>query len=126
MQKRKEGRIFGRTRNQRHALLRGLMADLIEHEKITTTLAKAKELKRVIDQIVIVAKKVHQPEYAVSSLRRIQSILPERSVKKCQKADFIERFEGRTSGFTRVIRLDSRKSDSAELAVIEFVEKKSS
>ncbi len=121
MQKRKEGRTFGRTRNQRSALMHGLMADLIEREKITTTLAKAKELKRIMDRVVITAKKVHQPEVSVSAIRRLQVILPEKSVRKFRDADFIKRFSERTSGFTRVIKLDPRKSDSAELAVIEFV-----
>jgi large subunit ribosomal protein L17 len=121
MQKRKEGRTFGRTRGQRNALLRGLMADLIEHEKISTTLAKAKELKRIIDRVVILAKKSHQPELSVASIRRLQVILPEKSVQKFRNEAFIKRFEDRTSGFTRVIKLDPRKSDSAELALIEFV-----
>lgn len=122
MQKRKEGRTFGRVKNQRHALLRGLMADLIEHEKITTTLAKAKELKRIIDRVIITAKKSHQAGLAVSASRNLRSDLPEKSVKKLREAHFMKRFEGRVSGFTRVTKIDSRKSDSAEMAVIEFVE----
>lgn len=121
MQKRKEGRTFGRTRNQRWALMDGLMADLIEHEKITTTLAKAKELKRVMDPVVILGKKIHQPEISVNSIRRMQAMLPEKSVRKMRDAKFIVRFDGRNSGFTRVIKLDPRKSDSAEMAIIEFV-----
>lgn len=121
MQKRKEGRKFGRTRNQRNALLNGLMADLIEHEKMTTTLAKAKELKRIMDRVVIMGKKIHQPEVSVIAIRQMQAILPEKAVRKMRDAEFIKRFESRKSGFTRVMQLDPRKSDSAEMAIIEFV-----
>lgn len=121
MQKRKEGRKFGRTCNKRDALLEGLVANLVEFEKISTTLAKAKELKRIIDPIIVLAKKSHQVGLEVASTRRLRTLLPEKTVVKFRDVDFIKRFEGRTSGFTRVIRLESRKSDSAELAVIEFV-----
>lgn len=121
MRKRKEGRVFGRKRNARRALVFGLAADLIERERILTTLAKAKELKRIIDPIVVVAKKSHQQPLAVPSIRRLRVLLPEKSVQKFRNPEFIQRFEGRTSGFTRIVRLEARKSDGAEIAVIEFV-----
>lgn len=121
MQKRKVGRKFGRVRSQRSALLVGLIADLIEREKITTTLAKAKELKRVIDPVIILGKKAHIADTKISAIRRLNAKLPERAVKKLRTAEFMKRFEGRESGYTRVMRLERRKSDSAEMAVIEFV-----
>lgn len=121
MQKRIAGRKFGRERNQRRALLRGLAANLVEREKITTTLAKAKELKKTIDPIVNLGKKLHVSDSKVTSVRRLNTFLPEKTVVKFRDAEFMKRFEGRTSGYTRVVKLDPRKSDGAEMAVIEFV-----
>lgn len=121
MQKRRTGRIFGRERNQRRALLRGLAADLVEREKMTTTLAKAKELKKTIDPIINLGKRAHVSTSMIASVRRLAATLPEKTVVKLRDAEFIKRFEGRTSGYTRVVKLEPRKSDGAEMAVIEFV-----
>lgn len=121
MQKRITGRTFGRERNQRRALLCGLVADLVEREKITTTAAKAKELKKTIDPIVNLGKKIHVSESHVASIRRLNVSFPRKTVKKLCDENFMKRFEGRVSGYTRVVKLEPRKSDGAEMAVIEFV-----
>lgn len=121
MQHRNKGRILSRTRDQRHALLKTLMGSLIMRERITTTLAKAKEVKNFIDQLVNkgkIAKADDKRRPAMLRLLRTQLSLE--STKKIA-GDFATRFASRNSGYSRVIKLDRRKGDGAEMAVIELV-----
>ncbi|MEK7181847.1 MAG: 50S ribosomal protein L17 [Patescibacteria group bacterium] len=121
MKHRKTGRVLSRTRNQRRALIRTLLGSLILHERITTTEAKAKEVKNFIDQIVNKAKVASSDETRrLSMIRELYKEIPVVAVKKLL-GEFVTRFEGRNSGFVRVIKLDPRKSDSARMAIIEFV-----
>lgn len=86
-----------------------------------TTEAKAKEVKIYIDQVINKAKTARNtPERYVAMIREIQKYVPMVATKKLL-SDFGARFEGRTSGYTRVIKLEQRKSDGAKMAVIEFV-----
>ncbi|QQS61411.1 MAG: 50S ribosomal protein L17 [Candidatus Moraniibacteriota bacterium] len=122
MKHRSQGRKFGRVRSQRRALLKTLMGSLIQRERIVTTEAKAKEIKARIDRVVTIAKKISDPERKVAILRLLASRLPKMAVEKFADDDFRKRFEIRTSGFTRVTKLPARKSDSAKMAVVEFVD----
>lgn len=86
-----------------------------------TTEAKAKEIKNYIDQVINKAKTArNNTERRVAMIREIQKYIPAVATKKLL-SDFGARFEGRTSGYTRVIKLEARKSDGAKMAVIEFV-----
>ncbi len=118
---RHSGRILSRGRNQRRALLKTLLGSLILYERITTTEAKAKEIKNFIDQIVNKAKVGRsEAKRRVAILRELQGMIPAVAVKKLL-GDFSVRFDGRQSGYVRVVKLDPRKSDSARMAIIEFV-----
>lgn len=121
MKHRHQGRVLGRVRNQRNALIKTLLGSLVMHEHMTTTEAKAKEVKNYIDQVINKAKVARNtPERRVAMIREIQKYVPMMATKKLL-SDFGARFEGRTSGYTRVVKLEQRKSDSAKMAVIEFV-----
>jgi large subunit ribosomal protein L17 len=121
MKHRHAGRILSRGRNQRKALIKTLLGSLVLHERITTTEAKAKEAKMFIDQVVNKAKVGRNDEKRrVAIIRELQDEIPAAAVKKLM-SDFGARFEGRRSGYTRVVKLDARKSDSAAMAILEFV-----
>ena len=121
MKHRHSGRVLSRGRNQRRALIKTLLGSLILHERITTTEAKAKEIKNFIDQIVNKAKVWrNDAKRRVAIIRELQGMIPEVASKKLL-GDFSTRFESRQSGYTRVVKLDQRKSDSAHMAIIEFV-----
>lgn len=121
MKHRHTGRVLSRRRNQRRALIKTLLGSLVLHERITTTEAKAKEIKNFIDQIINKAKVARNDEKRrVAMVRDLQKDIPMVAVNKLT-SEFGSRFEGRTSGYTRVVKLDARKSDSARMAIIEFV-----
>ncbi|MFC1644701.1 50S ribosomal protein L17 [Patescibacteria group bacterium] len=121
MNHQKVGRKFGRVKGQREAMFSTLLGSLIMHEKITTTEAKAKEAKTLIDRIVNKAKKsTKSNDLKVSVIRDLSRKLPKEAVKKLT-GEFVKKFDDRNSGYTRVIKLSPRKSDSAKVAVIEFV-----
>lgn len=91
------------------------------HEHIGTTEAKAKELKDFIDQLVNKAKLARTDEAKkVALIRDLRKYIPLMAVKKLM-GDFTNRFENRKSGYVRVIKTEARKSDSARMAIIEFV-----
>ena len=122
MNHRKSGRILSRGRNQRRALLKTLIGSLVIHERIETTLAKAKEMKNFVDQIVNMAKRAKvEDAMRLSLTRELHRLTPSVSAEKLLKGEFIDRFDGRTSGYTRVVKLEARKGDGAEMAIIEFV-----
>lgn len=121
MKHRHSSRVLSRGRNQRRALIKTLLGSLIMRERITTTEAKAKEIKNFIDQVVNKAKVGRNDTVRrVAMIRELDGVLPEMARKKLL-GDFSARFDGRTSGYTRVVKLDPRKSDSARMAIIEFV-----
>lgn len=113
-----KNRTLGRDKDQRTSLLRGLSVSLIRDGKITTTLAKAKELQPRIERLVTFAKKD-----TVASRRVVSSRLgePNDSILKKLFADIAPKFTARSGGYTRVIKLGRMPSGRDE-AVIEFVE----
>ncbi len=122
MHHRNKGRILGRERNQRKALIKGLLASLILHGRIMTTEAKAKETKNFIDQLVNKAKKSKQDDgRQLSMVRMVRERLPKDAADKMLSEEFVSRFSGRESGYTRVIKVEARKGDGARRAIIEFV-----
>lgn len=107
-------RKFGREKGQREALFKSLATSLIEHGRIKTTRAKAKTLSTHVDKLVTVAKK-----QTLASRRQLAEELGPKAVKKLA-SDIAPKFETRQGGYTRVIPLDRRMSDGAEMALIEF------
>lgn len=112
---------FHRERNQRRALFKTMLGSLIMREKIKTTAAKAKELKNRIDRIINNAKKAQDEKKKVAVIRNLKIYIPDIAVKKIT-GEFLKRFLNRKSGYSRVIKTGARKSDGAEMAIIEFVD----
>jgi large subunit ribosomal protein L17 len=111
------GRLFGRTANQRKALLRGLVASLIEHQRIETTLAKAKETRRVAERLVTLGIRgdLHAKRLAMSRL-------PNRALVIKLFDEIAPRFKGRNGGYLRIVQTRRRVNDRAQMAVIEFID----
>jgi large subunit ribosomal protein L17 len=116
MRHRVAGRKLGRTTAHRQALLRNLGTALIEKEKITTTLAKAKELRRFAEKLITLSKK----ETLHARRRALQKLPNRRAVAKLFDS-LSARYAQRPGGYTRILKLGPRRSDNAEMALIEFV-----
>ena len=118
MRHRVGGRKLQRTSSHRAALFRNMAAALIKHEQITTTLAKAKELRPYVEKLITLAKKG-----GLSNRRLAHSrLLDETQLKKLFDVLAI-RYEGREGGYTRVIKAGIRASDAAPMAIIELVDR---
>lgn len=115
MNKSKQGRKFGKKRDQRKALLRSLARALILHGKIVTTEAKAKEVRVYIEPMVEKAK-----YNSLQTTRLLARSFGENIVKKLI-SDIGPRYKDRHGGYTRIIKCSRRKIDSAKMAIIEFV-----
>jgi large subunit ribosomal protein L17 len=110
-------RKFGRDKDQRHALMRGLMLALIKHGKIETTEAKAKELRPAIEKMVTKAN-----IGTLASRRLVISRLYNLKGEANKLIDNIApKYKGRTGGYTRITKLPRRGGDASKMAIIEFI-----
>lgn len=116
MRKRVFGRRFKKDINQRKALFRGLMRSLIIHEGIKTTEAKAKAIKGQFEKYITKARKGEVSRY------HLLKHLPKESVDKLIE-DIGPRFENRSGGYTRIIKLGNRTKDNARMVLLELIEK---
>ena len=118
MRHRRAGRRLNRTPSHRRALFANMAAALIKHEQIVTTLPKAKELRRVMDRLMTLAKRgnLHSRRLAISRVR------DEAMVKKLFD-ELGPRYKDRSGGYTRVLKAGFRYGDSAPMAVIELVDR---
>ncbi len=112
-----QGRKFGRERDQRRALMKGLATSLVEHGKIETTLPKAKELVRYIEKLVTKAKKGD-----LANRRRVIAGLSTQAAVVRLVDVIAPQLSGRTSGHVRVERTRLRVGDGAQMATIAFVD----
>lgn len=112
-----QGRKFGRERDQRRALMKGLATSLVEHGKIETTLPKAKELVRYIEKLVTKAKKGD-----LANRRRVIAGLSTQAAAVRLVDVIAPQLSGRTSGHVRVERTRLRVGDGAQMATIAFVD----
>lgn len=143
----KAGRKFDRNASSRRAMFRNLAANLILHERIETTDAKAKELRRVAERLVTKAARLGKVAYTkpaelsasdkakrLHATRLVGSFVGRFGTRtltggEYEKIDLVEklftdlakRFEGRAGGYTRIIKLGPRRGDGAQMAVIEWV-----
>jgi large subunit ribosomal protein L17 len=115
MRKRKKGRKFGRKRDQRKSLLKSLLREFFLREKITTTKAKAKEIATLAQKLITLAK-----EDSLHTKRLLARKFSKDIVKKLVK-EIGPRYKERKGGYTRIIKLGQRKSNGAEMAIIELV-----
>jgi large subunit ribosomal protein L17 len=118
MKHRVAGRRLDRTTEHRTAMFRNMVTSLIKHERIVTTTPKAKELKRIAEKIITLAKRggTHARRLAFRDVRD-----PEALGKLF--ATIAPRFAERPGGYTRVVRVANRVGDNAEMAMIELVER---
>lgn len=113
--KRGNVRKFGREFQQRKALLKALLTSLVEHDRIRTTEARAKTLKRAADKLVTTAKKG-----TVASRRLLLRDIGTKAAAKLSR-EIAPRYADRHGGYTRVLHMEARTSDAARMALIEFV-----
>jgi large subunit ribosomal protein L17 len=110
-------RKFGREKSVREALMRSLMRSLILHERIETSLARAKSLRPMVEKLVTKAKKD-----SVENRRLISSKFGGEAITVRKTFELAKRFDNRPGGYTRIIKTGHRDSDASDRAVIEFVE----
>lgn len=113
--RKKSRRLVGKWEHKR-ALMRNLLIALFIHERIKTTEAKAKELRRIADKMITLAKRGD-----LAARRQALSILPNKEVVRKLFSDLRERYLDRESGFTRIVRIGPRRGDAAMMVFIELV-----
>jgi len=121
MRHKKLGRRFSRDSSHRQAMFSNMAAALIRHEQIVTTLAKAKDLKRVIDKYITLAKRGD-----LNSRRLAASRLRDEDMAKKLFDTLAPRYKNRAGGYSRVLKAGFRYGDSAPRAVIELVDRDTS
>ncbi len=116
MRHRKKKKILDRNKDQRKQLLRNLASSLVKHEKIETTLAKAKFLQPKIEKLITIGKKNN-----LSTYRRLMAFFQNRDLVKKILNELSPRYLERKGGYTKIIKTRIRKNDGAKMAVIKFV-----
>ncbi|MBV8145158.1 MAG: 50S ribosomal protein L17 [Gammaproteobacteria bacterium] len=111
------GRQLSRNSSHRHALMRNMSVSLLRHETIRTTLPKAKELRRVVEPLITLAKSDGEANRRVAFSR-----LRDAEVVEKLFADLGPRFKTRPGGYTRILRMLPRPGDSAPMALMQLVE----
>lgn len=117
MRHRKKGRKLSRTASHRRATLRNMASSLFRHGRIETTTAKAKELRPYAERLITLAKRgdLHARRLAGARLR-------EREVLGILFDEIGPRFKDRPGGYTRIIKLGTRKGDAADMSLIQLVD----
>lgn len=117
--RRTRGRL-GRTGAHRKAMLRNLVSSLFLHQRVTTTLAKAKEARRFAERLITLAKKDNN----LNTKRMVFAALGSEKASVSLLQDIAPLFKDKNGGYTRLLRLGLRHGDGAELAILELTEKK--
>jgi large subunit ribosomal protein L17 len=117
MQHNRAGRKLGRTTAHRKALFRNQLSSLFTHERITTTLPKAKDLRPLAEKMITLGKRggLHARRLALRTV-------PEPAAVKRLFDDIAPRFKTRAGGYTRILKLGRRPGDGAEMAILEFID----
>jgi len=114
----KAGRKFGRTSAHRKALFRNLAGALIQQERISTTLAKAKELRGKVEKTITLGKKG-----TLHARRQAFKLVPAKNAVQKVFSTLADRYASRPGGYTRIIRIGHRKGDDAPMVLIELVDR---
>ncbi len=140
MRHRKSGRKLKRTASHRKAMLGALATSLLRHKRITTTVAKAKETRMVVERLITKAKRSLVPregdaaavagserqqqflQRGAHARRQVSRIVNDRAVVKELFSEIVEKIGERPGGYTRIVKLGQRPGDGAEMAVIELVD----
>lgn len=117
MRHRKAGRKLGRNASHRKALMSNMVTSLFRYERIQTTDAKAKELRRVADKLITLGKRgdLHARRLALREIR-------DKEILAKLFEDIAERNRERPGGYTRIVKLTNRRGDNAPVSIIELVE----
>jgi large subunit ribosomal protein L17 len=117
MRHRNSGRQLSRNTSHRHAMLRNMATSLLRHETIRTTVPKAKELRRVVEPLITMAK------VDSMALRRLAySRLRDEAVVEKLFGDLGPRFKARAGGYTRILKMEPRPGDAADMALMQLVD----
>lgn len=116
MRHRKSGRKLGRTSEHRKAMLRNMVTSLFEHERIVTTVPKAKEARRVADKMITLAKRGD-----LHARRQAASYIQSRAVVAKLFDAIGSQYADRQGGYTRIIQTGTRLGDAAPMAILELV-----
>jgi large subunit ribosomal protein L17 len=117
MRHNKAGRRLGRKTSHRVAMFRNMVTSLLEHGKITTTDAKAKEIRVVAERMITLGKRGD-----LHSMRLAASVIRDKSVVSNLFSTIAPRYKERLGGYTRIIKLGIRQGDAAPVSLIELVE----
>lgn len=117
MRHNKAGRRLGRTTSHREAMFRNMVTSLLDHGKITTTDAKAKEIRVVAERMITLGKRGD-----LHSMRLAASVIREKAVVSKLFSTIAPRYKERLGGYTRIIKLGIRQGDAAPVSLIELVE----
>ena len=117
MRHRKSGRKLGRNSSHRKAMFRNMAASLVEHETIKTTLPKAKELRRVVEPLITLAK-----EDGVANRRLAFDRLRDKAAVGKLFSDLGPRFKDRPGGYLRILKTGPRPGDAAPMAIVQLVD----
>ncbi len=117
MRHQRKGRKLGRDAAHRKALYANLTGALVEHGRIKTTLAKAKEVRPIAERMVTLGKRGD-----LHARRQAKAFLRSPNVVRMLFADVAPRFDEREGGYTRIVKLGPRVGDAAEMAYLEFVD----
>lgn len=117
MRHRKSGRKLGRNSSHRKAMFRNMAASLLRHETIKTTLPKAKELRRVVEPLITLAK-----NDGVANRRLAFDRLRDKEVVGKLFSDLGPRFKERPGGYLRILKMGPRAGDAAPMAIVQLVD----
>ncbi len=117
MRHRKQHGKLGRTSAHRKALLRNMVTSLLEHERIETTHAKARELRRVAEKVITLGKRGD-----LHARRQALSVVRSREVTAKVFGELAERYRERPGGYTRVLKVRCRTGDAAPMSIVELVD----
>lgn len=117
MRHRNSGRQLSRNASHRHAMLRNMATSLLRHETIRTTVPKAKELRRVVEPLITLAK-----VDSIGLRRLAYARLRDQNVVEKLFADLGPRFKARAGGYTRILKMEPRPGDSADMALVQLTE----
>ena len=118
MRHKKSGRKLGRTSSHRKAMFRNMAASLLLHETIKTTLPKAKELRRVVEPLITLAKKDD-----ISNRRLAFSRLRDKEIVGKLFNDLGPHFKERPGGYLRILKIGQRSGDSAPMAIVQLIDR---
>jgi large subunit ribosomal protein L17 len=136
MRHRKSGRKLGRNSSHRKAMYRNMATSLLEHGRIQTTDAKAKELRIVVEKLITLSKRVTPSAIEAASgdeqrnlrarrvhaVRQARKVVANRDVLQVLFSEYSERYQDRPGGYTRITKIGRRAGDNAPMSIIELVE----